>query len=403
MNHIIHDKRILVGLSGGIACYKTCDLVSRLVQLGASVRVVMTRNAARFVGPLTLQALSSAPVHTDTFEPAGQDSLDHLRLAEFAEIFVIVPATANILAKMAQGLADDLLSTCFLAAGCPVLAAPAMETKMYLNPATQANIALLESRGVRILHPESGHLASGAEGVGRLPDRERIIEKIVSILGAGDCLKGKTVLVTAGPTREALDPVRYLSNHSSGRMGFALARAAVRLGAKKVHLVSGPTALPTPLGVSRHDITTAAEMLAAVLPLAGKSDLVLAAAAVSDFAPETYAPQKLKKGAVKNSLKLVRTPDILEYISKNRKPGAVVFGFALETENEIEHGREKLHRKALDFIAINNPLRKGAGFGGETNRVAVLDSAGGQTDLPLMSKEDLAGRLLELAAGAMKP
>ena len=403
MDHILRDKRILVGLSGGIACYKACDLVSRLVQLGASVRVVMTRNAARFVGPLTLQALSGAPVHTDMFEPAGQDSLDHLRLVEFAQVFVIVPATANILAKLAQGLADDLLSTCFLAAGCPVLVAPAMESKMYLNPATQANLALLESRGVHILHPESGHLASGAEGVGRLPDRERIIEKIASILGAGDCLKGKTVLVTAGPTREALDPVRYLSNYSSGRMGFALARAAARLGAKKVHLVSGPASLPTPLGVFRHDITTAAEMLAAVKPLAAKCDLVLAAAAVSDFAPETFAPQKLKKGALKNSLKLVRTPDILEYISKNRKPGAVLVGFALETENELENGREKLRRKTLDFIVVNNPLHKGAGFGGETNRVAVLDAAGGETDLPLMSKEELAGRLLELAAGRLKP
>ncbi|MEA1996967.1 MAG: bifunctional phosphopantothenoylcysteine decarboxylase/phosphopantothenate--cysteine ligase CoaBC, partial [Gemmatimonadota bacterium] len=229
MKHILKGSRILVGLSGGIACYKACGLVSRLVQAGAEVRVVMTENACRFVGPVTLQALSGGPVATGTFKPVGPEGIDHIKLAEFAQVLVVVPATANILAKMAQGLADDLLSTTYLAADCPVLAVPAMNTKMYEHPATQANLELLEKRGVRLMRPGSGHLACGAEGPGRLPAQELIIERIAMILAESDRLSGKKVLITAGPTREALDPVRYLTNPSTGRMGFALARAAVRM------------------------------------------------------------------------------------------------------------------------------------------------------------------------------
>lgn len=401
MKHIIQKRRILVGLSGGIACYKACDLVSRLVRLGAEVRVVMTGNATRFVGPVSLQALSGSPVYTDTFEPVDPGGIDHIRLAEFAEIFVILPATANVLAKMAHGLADDLLSTTYIACNCPVLAAAAMETKMYNHPATQANLKLLEKRGVHLIHPETGYLASGKKGVGRLPGRDRIIERIALVLGVGSNLAGKSVLVTAGSTREALDPVRYLTNPSTGKMGFAIARAAVRMGARDVHLVTGPAELDTPFGVERHDVISAADMLKAVKPLAGKADLVVAAAAVGDFAPGKVSIKKLKKSALggKITLPLVQTPDILDYASKNRKKGAVVVGFAVETDKEIQNAMEKLKKKALDYIVVNNPRHRGAAFGAETNRVVILDAGGNRLELPLMSKDELAGRLLELVSG----
>lgn len=401
MKHIIQKRHILVGLSGGIACYKGCDLVSRLVQLGAEVRVVMTENATRFVGPVSLQALCGSPVYTDTFDPVDPGGIDHIRLAEFAEIFVILPATANVLAKMAHGLADDFLSTTYIACKCPVLAAAAMETRMYNHPATQANLKLLEKRGVHVLHPETGYLASGKKGVGRMPGRDRIIERIALVLGANSYLAGKTVLVTAGPTREALDPVRYLTNPSTGKMGFAIARAAVRMGAQDVHLVTGPTELDTPFGVKRHDVVSAADMLKAVKPLAGKVDLVVAAAAVSDFAPEKVSKSKLKKSAQgeKITLPLAQTPDILAYASKNRKKGAVVVGFAVETGKEIRNAMEKLQKKALDYIVVNNPRNQGAAFGGETNRAVILDSAGNRVELPLISKDELAERLLELVSG----
>lgn len=401
MKHIIQKRHILVGLSGGIACYKGCDLVSRLVQLGAEVRVVMTENATRFVGPVSLQALCGSPVYTDTFDPVDPGGIDHIRLAEFAEIFVILPATANVLAKMAHGLADDLLSTTYIACKCPVLAAAAMETRMYNHPATQANLKLLEKRGVHVLHPETGYLASGKKGVGRMPGRDRIIERIALVLGVNSYLAGKTVLVTAGPTREALDPVRCLTNPSTGKMGFAIARAAVRMGAKDVHLVTGPTELDTPFGVKRHDVVSAADMLKAVKPLAGKVDLVVAAAAVSDFAPEKVSKSKLKKSAQgeKITLPLAQTPDILAYASKNRKKGAVVVGFAVETGKEIQNAMEKLQKKALDYIVVNNPRNQGAAFGGETNRAVILDSAGNRVELPLISKDELAERLLELVSG----
>ncbi len=404
VKHIIQKRHILVGLSGGIACYKGCDLVSRLVQLGAEVRVVMTENARRFVGTVSFRALCGSPVYTDTFDSVDPGGIDHIRLTEFSEIFVILPATANVLAKMAHGLADDLLSTTYIACNCPVLAVAAMETRMYNHPATQVNLKLLEKRGVHVLHPETGYLASGKKGVGRLPGRERIIERIALVLGATSYLAGKTVLVTAGPTQEALDPVRYLTNPSTGKMGFAIARAAMRMGAQDVHLVTGPTELDTPFGVKRHDVVSAADMLKAVKPLAGKVDLVVAAAAVSDFAPEKVSKTKLKKSArgEKITLPLAQTPDILAFASKNRKKGAVVVGFAVETDKEIQNAMEKLKKKALDYIVVNNPRNEGAAFGGETNRAVILDAGGNRVELPLMSKDELAERLLELVSGKLK-
>ncbi len=394
-------RRILVGLSGGIACYKSCDLVSRLVQAGAEVRVVMTRNACEFVAPLTLQALSGHPVYTDTFAPADPGGIDHVRLADFAELLVIVPATANILAKMAHGIADDLLSTSYISCDCPTLAVVAMNTRMYEHPATRENLELLERRGVHLLHPESGYLACGTEGKGRLPDRERIMEKIAQLLGASDTLAGLNVLVTAGPTREALDPVRYITNPSSGRMGFALARAAVRLGAARVELVSGPVELDTPPGVERTDIVSAEELFAAVQARAPQADLVVMAAAVGDWTPSEPQAHKIKKSSpdAELTLHLRQSPDSLAWAAAHRKPGATVVGFAVETQSEAANALDKLRRKGLDLIVVNNPLEAGAGFGVQTNRVTVLDAAGGKTELPLLDKAEVAVRVLELAAG----
>ncbi len=398
MEHVIGGKRIVLGLSGGIACYKVCDLASRLVRLGARVRVVMTGSATRFVGAVTLRALTGEPVYTDTFGAQEPGGIDHVRLAEFAELLVIAPATANTLAKMAHGIADDLLSTTCLSCPAPVLVAPAMEARMWRHPATRANIELLQSRGVHLVPPAAGRLASGASGEGRLPDREVLVSHIAALLGGGSLLSGKTVLVTAGPTRERIDPVRFISNPSSGRMGFALAAAAARQGARKVYLVSGPVTLPTPPGVERIDIADADQLLREVQALAGRADLVLAAAAVGDYAPREASRHKLKKeNSEELILKLRRTPDVLAWLSSNRKKDAVVVGFAVETEREEEHARAKLERKGLDLVVLNNPTQPGAGFGVETNKVTVLGPGGFKRELALMSKDELADRLLELA------
>lgn len=401
MKEILENKRILVGLSGGIACYKTCDLVSRLVQAGSEVRVMMTENARHFVGPVALQALSGHPVGLDTFSssPLEPGGIDHVRLADWAEILVITPASANILAKMAHGIADDLLSTTCLACDCPVLAVAAMNTIMYEHPATQANLATLEHRGVHLMHSERGHLACGSEGIGRMPGRRRIMEKITLILGASTKLAGRRVLVTAGPTHEHLDPVRYLTNASSGKMGFAIARTAVRMGAGDVHLVAGPCSLPTPLGVSRHDVTTASQMHETVDSLLSDSDLIIMSAAVADFSPLEASREKIKKEK-RESLTLDLKPnrDILAHASKKRKPGSVIAGFALETENDIENATEKLRRKNLDYIVVNNALEKNSGPDADTNRVTILSAGGDHLDLPLLEKNQVAERLLELVA-----
>ena len=401
MKHIIQGRNILLGLTGGIACYKACDLASHLTQLGASVRAILTANASRFVGPATLRAITGNPVYSDTFGEVEPGGLDHVRLAEFADILVIVPATANILAKLACGLADDLLSTTCLACPAPLLVVPAMETRMWEHPATRDNVARLKKRGVWLLKPESGRLASGASGAGRLPEREAIVEMIARVLGASEALKGRSVLVTAGPTREYIDPVRFISNPSSGRMGFALARAAVRQGAKSVHLVTGPSSLATPFGVSRHEVTNGEQMLATAGRFAPRADLVVAAAAVGDWTPVKKAADKIKKKdqSGKLLLELKENPDVLEYLSKHRKKGAVVAGFALETRAELRSARNKLEKKQLDLIVLNNPKREGSGFAGETNRATLIVAGGQPEELPLLSKDELADRILAKAAG----
>ena len=396
----VTGRRILVGMSGGIAAYKVCDLVSRLAQDGAAVRVVMTANAQRFVSPLTLATLSGNPVEHDMW--AERDDISHIALADFAEVAVVAPATANIIGKFARGIADDLLSTVLLALDCPILIAPAMNTRMLNNAAVQENLAILRKRGVIIIAPEEGHLACGDSGAGRLPATDVLVAELERALGADGPLAGRHVAITAGPTREALDPVRFLSNPSSGRMGYALADAARRRGAK-VTLVSGPTSLEPPAGVELVRVTTAEEMAAAVEELRGKIDVFIGAAAVADWRPVEVAAQKMKKGQEqRRELVLERTPDIIASVA-GWEPKPVIVGFAAETEKLMDNAREKLERKGWDLAVANEVGASDTGFAASTNRAAILDAAGGLEEPALMSKDELADEVLhrveEILAG----
>lgn len=388
-------KRIVVGVTGGIAVFKAAGLVSQLAQRGADVRVIMTRSASKFVTPLTFQTLSRNPVAVDTFEEKDPSVVTHIDLADHADLFVIAPATANILAKMAHGLGDDMLSTTLLATRAPILIAPAMNVHMYQNPVVQENIRKLEQLGHRFVEPASGQLACGYVGQGRMEEPERILEVIEEMLREPrSVLQGKRVLVTAGPTREPLDPVRYLSNRSSGKMGYAIAEACVRAGAETV-LVSGPTALTPPSGVRRVQVTTAEEMWQAVMEEMTACDVIIKAAAVADYTPVTVASQKMKKTGDRMRLELRRTRDILEEAGQ-RKEGRFLVGFAAETEQVAKHAMDKLHRKKLDLVVANDVSRPGAGFDGDTNKVTVFDADGEVVSLPQMSKREVADRLVAL-------
>ncbi|MFD1407387.1 bifunctional phosphopantothenoylcysteine decarboxylase/phosphopantothenate--cysteine ligase CoaBC [Kroppenstedtia eburnea] len=388
-------KRIVVGVTGGIAVFKAAGLVSQLAQRGADVRVIMTRSASKFVTPLTFQTLSRNPVAVDTFEEKDPSVVTHIDLADHADLFVIAPATANILAKMAHGLGDDMLSTTLLATRAPILIAPAMNVHMYQNPVVQENIRKLEQLGHRFVEPASGQLACGYVGQGRMEEPERILEVIEEMLREPrSVLQGKRVLVTAGPTREPLDPVRYLSNRSSGKMGYAIAEACVRAGAETV-LVSGPTALTPPSGVRQVQVTTAEEMWQAVMQEMTACDVIIKAAAVADYTPVTVASQKMKKTGDRMRLELRRTRDILAEAGQ-RKEGRFLVGFAAETEQVAKHAMDKLHRKKLDLVVANDVSRPGAGFDGDTNKVTVFDAEGEVVSLPQMSKREVADRLVAL-------
>lgn len=388
-------KRIVVGVTGGIAVFKAAGLVSQLAQRGADVRVIMTRSASKFVTPLTFQTLSRNPVAVDTFEEKDPSVVSHIDLADHADLFVIVPATANILAKMAHGLGDDMLSTTLLATRAPILIAPAMNVHMYQNPVVQENIRRLKQLGHRFVEPVSGQLACGYVGQGRMEEPERILEVIEEMLKEPtSVLQGHRVLVTAGPTREPLDPVRYLSNRSSGKMGYAIAEACTRAGAETV-LVSGPTALTSPSGVRRVQVTTAEEMWHAVMEEMTDCDVIIKAAAVADYTPVTVASQKMKKSGDRMQLELKRTPDILTEAGR-RKEGRFLVGFAAETEQVAKHAMDKLHRKKLDLVVANDVSRPGAGFDGDTNMVTVFDGEGEVVSLPRMSKREVADRLVAL-------
>lgn len=397
------DKRILLGVTGGIAAYKSADLVRRLQDRGATVRVVMTAGAQEFVRPLTFQALSGNPVHTDLLDPAAEAAMGHIELAKWADVILIAPASASVMAKLAAGIADDLLTTLCLASKAPVVLAPAMNQAMWRHPATLANVQTLQSRGVALLGPDAGSQACGDVGPGRMLEPLAIVDGLVEFLAPEQLLAGKKVTITAGPTREALDPVRYLSNHSSGKMGFAIAAAAARAGAE-VTLIAGPVRLATPAGVKRVDVVSTDDMLAAAEQAADDCDLFIAAAAVVDFRPAVVAAQKIKKedGNDSDVLQLVKNPDIVATIAARSDNRPFVVGFAAETEKVTEHAESKLARKNLDMIVANDVSDPEGGFNSDRNAVIVIDRSG-QQPLPAALKTELAAELITLIAARAFP
>jgi phosphopantothenoylcysteine decarboxylase/phosphopantothenate--cysteine ligase len=401
---IFQEKRILLGITGSIACYKSVDLASKLTQNGAFVDVIMTEAASRFIAPLSLRSVTSREVHSDMW--SLNDHIQHVNLGEGADIFVIAPATAHTIAKIAHGLADNLLTVTVLAARCPILIAPAMDVGMYTNPATQANVATLKERGHLFAGPAEGRMASGLVGLGRLLEPTEILGHIRRALSSDGPLKGRKVIVTAGPTREALDPVRFLSNRSSGRQGYALSQAALDAGAD-VTLISGPVPLNSPIGVKMIPVNTAVEMGDAVLKEIAGADVLLMAAAVSDFRPAELGKQKIKKAQAFTGdfgLPLIRNPDILEQVKVQKaKTGhpLISLGFAAETENFMEYGREKLVRKSLDFIAINDVGAADSGFSVDTNRIVLIGSDGRLMNMPLQSKSAIAEEIIRVIIEAL--
>jgi len=388
---MLKDRRIVLGVTGGIAAYKSAELVRELVRRGAQVRVVMTEHACRFVAPLTFETLSGNPVAMDLFQAAGPFEIGHISLAGFAEVIVIAPATANIIGKMAAGLADDLLTTVVLAAEAPILLCPAMNAKMYANIAVRANLAQLVSRGHTVVEPGYGELACRTEGQGRLAEPMEIAEEIESILTPKD-LREERVLVTAGPTQESFDPVRFISNHSSGKMGYALALMAKRRGAT-VTLISGPTALDAPQGVELVPVRTAVEMGKSVLERLEQATVVIKAAAVADYRPAVCETTKIKKREGSMTVCLERNPDILSEVAQ-RKGGRILVGFSMESDHLIENARKKLLEKGMDFIVANDVTEPGAGFQVDTNVIHILDR-NGVASFPRMDKRDAAGIILD--------
>ena len=398
----LERKKILLGVTGGIAAYKAAVLVRALRRDGAEVRVVLTPDAERFVSRLTFGALAAGPVDVDLWPDAGGAGgawTRHVELGLWADLFVVAPATAQTLAKLAHGFCDNLLTAVFLSARCPVLVCPAMDHDMWGHPATQANVETLRARGTHVMPPESGPLASGLTGEGRLPEPEAIVDRVVAELAPAASLAGRRVLVTAGPTREFFDPVRFLSNPSTGTMGFALAAEAARRGADVV-LVAGPVSLATPPGVRRVDVVSADDLRAAVLAESDAADLVLMTAAVADYAPAERSAHKVKKDDGPATLALRRTPDVLADLGTRKRPSQTLVGFAMETDDGEANARAKLARKHLDFVVLNLLNEPGAGFGPATNRVLIIGADGSRVDVPLASKAVVAARILDVVTGA---
>lgn len=387
---------VVLGVTGGIAVYKACELLRLLQKRGIDVFVVMTQNACRFVAPLTFETLSGHPVAVDTFDRPQTWEVEHIALAKRADLFLIAPATANIMGKMACGIADDMLSTTVMATRAPVLVAPAMNTGMWENAAVQQNVKTLRARGVEIVAPVFGHLACGDSGAGKLEDVAVIAERACELLFAKKDMEGLRVMVTAGPSREALDPVRYISNRSSGKMGYAIAQAAQKRGAE-VTLLSGPVAIEAPLGVKLVPFTTTQELLDRASELAREQDLLIQAAAPADYRAKEIAPQKIKKqGGEPMTFTLVENPDVAATLGKAKRSGQVFVGFAAETNDVLAHARDKLARKNLDMIVANDVTRPGAGFDVDTNIVTLI-TKDGQEALPMMSKTEVAQRILDRA------
>ena len=392
---MLKGKTVLLGITGGIAAYKAAYLTSALVKLHASVEVVMTQHATEFIAPLTFEQLTGNKVMVDTFDRNFTHQVEHIALADRTDLVMIAPATANVCAKLAHGLADDMLTTTVLACDCPKLIAPAMNTHMYENPVTQDNLDILRRYGWEVIAPASGRLACGAVGAGKLPEPAELLQYILRVIGMPHDLAGKNVLITAGPTQESLDPVRYLTNHSTGKMGYALARMAMLRGAD-VTLVSGPTALDKPPFVNVVDVKSAQDMFEAVSAHAEQSDFIFKAAAVADYTPEDYCENKMKKKDGNMSIPLKRTQDILQYLGQHRREGQVICGFSMETENMLENSRAKLEKKKVDMICANNLKVAGAGFGTDTNIITLITPEEAE-ELPIMSKEDAACRILDKA------
>jgi phosphopantothenoylcysteine decarboxylase/phosphopantothenate--cysteine ligase len=390
---MIDGLNILLGVTGGIAAYKALELLRLLVKEGAEVWIVMTRSATEFVRPLSFQALSCHPVRTDLFVGRQEQAVEHIALADMTQLAVVAPATANVISKMAMGIADDILTTVLLAVRSPVVVCPAMNVNMFNHPAVQQNLKILRARGVMVVEPQEGELACGWEGKGRLADLETIMEAVRNAVSHKD-LVGEHILVTAGPTREHWDPVRFISNRSSGKMGYALARVALRRGAQ-VTLISGPTRLNVPDGARFLPVTTAQEMYDAVMKHLDKATVVLKTAAVSDYRPCRVRKNKMKKGDEKFTLALCSTPDILAEVGR-QKGERLVIGFAAETKDLLVHAKEKLRQKNLDWIVVNDVSRPGIGFDADYNQVTILHREGTKQELPKMSKEDLASAILDL-------
>lgn len=389
---MLKGKTIVLGVTGGIAAYKVATLASMLMKQHAQVHVIMTKNAQQFITPNTFEALTHTKCMTDTFDRSHEFKVEHVGIAQKADLVMVVPATANVIGKMAHGIADDMLTTTILAAKCPKLVAPAMNTGMYQNPIVQDNIALLEKYGFQIIKPESGYLACGDIGEGKLPEPELLLEHILNEVAFQKDMTGLNVLVTAGATREALDPVRFITNHSTGKMGYALARVAHMRGAN-VTLVTGKANLPLPVGVRSVEIISAEDMYQAVMADLDTQDIVIKAAAVADYRPSSVSNQKMKKKEEDMVVELERTTDIIKTIGDNKPEGLFLCGFSMETENMLENSREKLSKKNLDMVIANNLREAGAGFGTDTNVVTIIMKERWKT-LPLMSKEKVAESIL---------
>ena len=392
---MLTGKTVLLGVTGGIAAYKAAYLASALHKLHAHVEVVMTEHATKFVAPLTFEQLTGNRCMVDTFDRNFSHQVEHIALADRTDLVLIAPATANVCAKLAHGLADDMLTTTVLACTCPKVIAPAMNTNMYLNPVTQDNLDALRRYGWEVISPASGHLACGTTGPGRMPEPEVLLQHVLRVLALPHDLEGKRVLVTAGPTQEAIDPVRYLTNHSTGKMGYALARVAMLRGAQ-VTLVSGPTALEPPPFVEVVPVVSAQDMFEAVTGRQAWADLIFKAAAVADYTPADYHDDKVKKKDGDLSIPLRRTQDILQYLGDHRRPGQVICGFSMETRDLLANSAAKLEKKHVDMICANNLKVAGAGFGTDTNVITLITRSGVE-ELPLLSKEEAAGRILDRA------
>ena len=392
---MLQGKTVLLGVTGGIAAYKAAALASALVKQHCCVEVIMTAHATEFITPLTFEELTGNRTMVDTFDRNFVHQVEHVSLARRTDLVLVAPATANVCAKLAHGLADDMLTTTVLACKCPKLIAPAMNTNMLENPVTQDNLDILRRYGWEVIQPASGRLACGDVGAGKLPEPEQLLQHVLRRLALPHDLEGKRVLVTAGPTREALDPVRYLTNHSTGKMGYALARMAMLRGAE-VTLISGPTAIDPPPFVEVVPVVSAADMFEAVAERSPHADWIFKSAAVADYTPAEYSGDKVKKQEGDMSIPLTRTRDILQYLGDHRRPGQFICGFSMETRDLLENSRAKLEKKHVDMICANNLKVAGAGFGVDTN-VITLITAGGAEELPLMSKEAAANRILDAA------